>query len=303
MFEIEKNFNDPREFLSYFLCWNNDLRGFVFRGHADSEWKLTPTAIRNITLAGRRFYDEYNEEVEHDDYEQTQMLTEFHYLKEFYRMADLQGLRVPYSDYLRKNLSLEVDPQIFTILEGRSEWLPTELNDVAGLAQHYGIPTRLLDWTYDPFVAIYFALKGALDKDGDICIWCLNKRLLTSHSISYGNEIVRFVTPPYYDNPNLKAQKGLFTHVHLGGKLNGNNRLHALVDRRPLDEILRERLSSINHVRPLHIFKKITFPCKMARQAFFFLNDHGYGDAKIYPGYKGITEQLMNMGGLMDDEI
>lgn len=39
------------------------------------------------------------------------------------------------------------------------------------LAQHYGLPTRLLDWSENPLVASYFAVNELDDRDG--CIWAL----------------------------------------------------------------------------------------------------------------------------------
>ncbi len=49
--------------------------------------------------------------------------------------------------------------------ESSDEWL--------ALMQHYGAPTRFLDFTYSPYVAAYFAFEKA-DADSKVSIWAFN---------------------------------------------------------------------------------------------------------------------------------
>lgn len=119
--------------------------GYIFRGHADAGWRLSPTLARQIE--GRLGRDEACE-------------LEDTLLKEFRSRAHLYE-EIPFA-------LLDAHRQLIKLC-----WLP--------YIQHYGGPTRLLDWTRSPFISVYFAVESRATADG--ALWYLHRGRLEASEL------------------------------------------------------------------------------------------------------------------------
>ena len=286
--------------------------GFIFRGESSNKYLLVPSALRSANkdyFCSSGDFDRLGDGsyVQRIDLEKSQVEAEYIILKDFFAFADANGLPVPNVDLIRRNFGNDIWEHLIQMTSddtSKHKWLSYDMVELAALAQHYGVYTRMIDWTFDIFVALYFAAKGARKRElmqkesienDMLVIWALNFAELRFLS-NFGRFPLKFVVPPYNNNPNLCVQKGILTYweitvdhswtVRSGGAVTSNS---AITNREPLDKLLAS-FSGEKSSSP--VLYKFEFPAKTWSSIFNCIQKFGYSTSKLFPGFAGVANEI-----------
>ena len=223
-YDVLLNFNDTID--KYQQNYNPAQQGqrrWIFRGQWDSTKGLTPTAFRpeayeKILLKELKEKLIFTEEC----YRlrpcalANQIALECDMLRQFMEAANNLGIECNYApslhEYIKRlqpslSLNNSIDDKIL------AEWPDSHILPIMALARHHGIPTRLLDFSYNPFFAAFFAASppffkeyinenDAINKTGNLCIWAINEKEDASVSL-------KKISTLSNRSSNLFAQEGL----------------------------------------------------------------------------------------------
>lgn len=314
---ITKECFDVQTFLSYLsplLNGDIDFRNFIFRGHGKSSYQLTPSALRRDEYSVNKLYAMSAKVLsERDDikFEHNQVNAEINALRQFFRISNRNGLHTPSTGRWFKDDMHLTSNQFYRENRTNDEsWISSDLLELAALAQHYDIPTRLLDWTHDPLISAFFACTSDVEStEDDLCIWMMNANWISLLKKANKINSIMFFTPEYKDNSNVTAQKGLFTCTPSVFKRNTFSAetlslprerrdailgLSNLSDTRSLNEIIHSELvkSENTNLGDFPLFIKVTLPASLRLELYNKLLLLGYDFPRVYPGYLGVARHL-----------
>lgn len=140
--------------------------------------------------------------------------------------------------------------------------------ELLAIAQHNGIPTRLLDWTHNPLVAAFFACMENFETDGAIFAYKSTTYIETKSKdpFDFPNGTIKFFMPTA-SSDRIMNQLGYFT-------------LHS----QPTKE-LTEKIGNT-------VLEKIIIPHGIKKEIIFALNQFGVNSLSLFPDLDGLTKHL-----------
>jgi hypothetical protein len=172
--------------------------------------------------------------------------------------------------------------------------------------QHYGVPTRLLDWSESPFVSLYFALSNAhRDKRGkpcrDVALWLCDpvqwNKVALSH-ISYAGGILDESSEQLKGySPDLNGQNApqpvMIYGVHNSPRIVAQRGVFALFgkSRKGMEKIF------VEGDFPARTLVKVIIGKSCVDQLLESLFQKGFSEATIFPDLAGLSLEIRRKFG------
>jgi hypothetical protein len=149
------------------------------------------------------------------------------------------------------------------IKENNTEW------ELLAIAQHTGLPTKLLDWTHNPLVAAFFATIENIEKDGAIYLYnpntVINHVKISPFDIEQKNKIE--FHQPNSSSSRIINQLGYFS-VHSEPKL------------------------ALNDKTKDGVLEKIIIRKELKMEMLYMLNQYGINYLTLFPDLEGLSKHL-----------